>query len=127
MNDTRSSTLTGAYPLDNIELVTTGPNTVEYYDADYGISGHIIRTGTGGLSYYGSFVPVFEFNSTGKVISVVNGFGQPASNGRSGRLDITGINQYTETGTKKLEVSYVMVQSGDRTFFKETFTYKGPR
>lgn len=126
MRDVVNSTLTGAYPLDNIWLVTTGPNSVEFYDNDYGVRGHIIRTATGGASYYGSFTPLFTFDAAGAVTSVVNGYGQPAPNGRAGRIDVTGINKF-DAATKTLEVSYVMVQGGDRTFFTEKFVFKGDR
>ena len=131
MVDVVNSTLTGAYPMPEVWLVTTGPSTVEFFDNYYGIKGHVIKTSTGGISYYGSFSPVFTFDGSDNITSVVNAYGQPASNTRSGRLDVTGINKYTTSGGKTMiKVKYVMVQTsvgGDRTFFDETFEYIGPR
>jgi hypothetical protein len=137
MVDKTSALLTGFYPL-NADLHTTGANSVVMYSITYldGLEGHPIKsqnaeTGAIADSYYGNFAPVFTMDATGKVISVTNFYGQPASNGRSARLDPTGINKFTVNadGSKVLEVKYVMQQAGptDRTFFSERWTFKAPR
>lgn len=137
MVDKTNTLLTGYYPL-NSDLHTTGANSVVMYCITYleGLEGHPIKstnaeTGAVSNSYYGSWAPVFTMDETGKVISVTNFYGQPASNGRSARLDPTGVNKFTVNtdGTKTLEVSYVMQQAGptDRTFFNEKWTFQGAR
>ncbi|HEY4194075.1 MAG TPA: DUF1735 domain-containing protein, partial [Mucilaginibacter sp.] len=126
MNDTVVPTDLGNYPFD-IDLITAGATSNYMFDTAIGAPGHEILAPT--ISYYGSWSPQFTFSGT-SVTSVINAYGQPASNGRSARLDATGVNTLTGTpGTKgfKIQVSYVLVAAGaDRTFFNETFTYVGP-
>ncbi|MCF0064995.1 DUF1735 domain-containing protein [Dyadobacter chenwenxiniae] len=137
MVDKVNPLITGYYPI-NSDLHTTGANSVVMYSISYldGLEGHPIKsknaeTGAISDSYYGSFAPVFTMDATGKVISVTNFYGQPAGNGRSARLDPTGVNKFTinADGSKVLEVKYVMQQAGptDRTFFSEKWTFKAPR
>jgi len=137
MVDNANPLITGYYPI-NSDLHTTGANSVVMYSISYldGLEGHPIKSQnaeTGAItdSYYGNFAPVFTMDATGKVISVTNFYGQPASNGRSARLDPTGVNKFTinADGSKVLEVKYVMQQAGpvDRTFFSEKWTFKAPR
>lgn len=124
--DAQFPAFTGLYPLE-VHLVTQTVNSVAFYEDNQGDYAHFFKNATGGTTYYGSFAPVFIFDEQNNVTSVVNYFGQPApANGRSGRIDVTGINKY-DPATKTLEVSYIMVQNGDRTFFKEKLVYKGPR
>lgn len=127
MVDVTNATLTGYYPLD-AELHTTGPSSVVMFQD--GSEKHLIKSGTSSSSY-GTFSPVFTMDDTGKVISVTNFYGQPAANGRSGKLNPTGVNKFTVNadGSKVLEVSYIMQQPGttDRTFFYEKWTFKGAR
>jgi hypothetical protein len=90
-----------------------------------------ISTGGGtGLSGYGSFAPIFEFDlATDKVIGVTNYYGTPG-NTRLGRLDPTGkVNAYNE-GTKTLTIKYNMTQKSlvpaaphVRTTWDETWKY----
>jgi hypothetical protein len=118
-----------------VSLRTVDGSTVDYYDEDYHLAGHIFFTGTG-ASYYGSFLARFTFdNATGEVLSVVNAFGQGAGSlVRSGKLDptqpATPSMTFEADGVTpiSMEVWYVMVQGGaDRTFWKEEYTYVGPR
>ncbi len=131
MVDGVNSALTGSYPR-TVDLITQGASTVAYYDTGIGNFAHSILNG-GTASYYGSFAPVFNFDATtNKVTSVVNYYGQPASNGRSAVLDATGtVNAVTGTpGTagSVIKVKYILVQAGvNRTTFDETLTYTGPR
>ncbi|MEO6287113.1 MAG: DUF1735 domain-containing protein [Dyadobacter sp.] len=65
-------------------------------------------TGTG-VSGYGSFSPVVEFDPmTNKIIGVENYYGLPA-NTRSGKLNPAGINTY-DPATKSIKISYWMLQ-----------------
>lgn len=133
LTDQTVSTITGKYPR-TFQLITQGGNTVAVYDpgANGGSFAHGILSG-GSDSYYGNFSPVFTVDqSTNKLTAAVNYYGQPASNGRAARLDISGVNAFTmsEDGTKpvSLKVKYVMIQNGsDRTFFDETWTYTSAR
>ncbi|MBE7177683.1 MAG: DUF1735 domain-containing protein [Mucilaginibacter polytrichastri] len=128
--DQAAATITGRYPT-SYYLITQTANSVAMFDFGYsGQFGHQINS-NGGQSYYGNFAPVFTINADGTISSVVNYYGQPSPGPqfRAARIDVSGINKYTDAnGVKKLEVSYVMTQGGaDRTFFKEVLTYKGPR
>lgn len=68
-----------------------------------------IWTGTG-ISGYGSFSPVVEFDAkTNKIVGVKNFYGQPASNTRSAQLNPAGINTYDATA-KTIKISYWMLQ-----------------
>lgn len=129
MVDNANSALTGKYPL-NWELRTTGPNTVAVFDRDYGTQTHLILNG-GGLSQYGSFGLNMTFdNATNAIISVVNSYGQPSSNGRSAALDPSGVNTY-DPATKTIKIKYSMLQpsviAGVRTSFTETWVWKKAR
>jgi len=121
----------GVYP-DNIQLLTVGPLVVDFYETGFGF-GYAHPINAGGITAYGAFAPEFTFDSSGKVIAVTNAYGQHAGgHGRSGRLDVSGVNASSGTpGTPgfKIQVKYVLVQDdagGDRTFFNETYTYTGP-
>jgi hypothetical protein len=122
----------GIYPED-IDLLTASAYVVDFYDLSFGVGyGHPISS-SGTISYYGGFVPEFDFDPSlnGKIDAMVNGYGQ-GNNNRSGKLDATGVNAATGTpGTKgfKIQVKYIMHQTNtgvDRTFFNETYTYVGP-
>lgn len=129
MVDQTTPTLTGEYPR-TFQLITQGPNTVAVYD-NGSYSHGILSSGSG--TSYGSFSPLFTIDPTTNIItSAVNYYGQPSSNGRSARLDVSGDNKFTMSadGTTpvSLKVKYIMVQAGaDRTFFDETWTYTGSR
>ena len=132
MTDVANSGLTGDYPW-TANLVTTGPNSVLLEDPTNGPV-HLILNGSS-LSYYGSFGVVINFDpsGSGKVVSVVNYYGQPASNSRSGQLDPSGINQWDPT-SMNMDISYFMIQPSViptppsiRTYFTEHYKYLGPR
>ena len=132
MTDVTSNTLTGLYPMQKMSLITTGPNSVAMYDGEYFGENYyhpILSNGTS-TSAYGSYSPVFTMDADGKVISVVNYYGQPSSNGRSGQLNPAGVNKFTVSGnTKTLEVSYYMLQPGTtiRTSFYEKWVFTSSR
>jgi len=125
-NDTQNATFTVLSP-QTIHLITQSTTEVAMFDPTYfGDYINLFRTPTG-ISGYGSFSPVFSFDTaTDKITNVVNYYGQPAGNGRSARIDITGINTYN-AASKTIEVSYVLVQGGDRTFFKSRMVFQGER
>lgn len=126
--DAGSSAITGKYPFAAY-LVTSGATTVRLYDRVIGGYYHCILSGSS-LSYYGAFGLEFTINSSNKVTSVVNIYGQPSSNGRSATLDPSGTNTWDPT-TKTLKVKYWMDQpsviAGHRVAFDETYTYVGVR
>lgn len=131
MTDATNASLTGLYPENKMSLITTGPNSVAMYDGQYYSAGyyHPILSGTS-TSAYGSYSPVFTMDESGKVISVTNYYGQPASNGRSGKINPAGVNKFTVSGnTKTLEVSYYLLQPGTtiRTSFYEKWVFTGAR
>lgn len=131
--DAANATITGNYPMD-VYLVTAGPNSVYLVDNAIGDVYHSILSGTS-LSYYGAFGVQINFDPSGngKVVSVVNVYGQPASNTRSAQLDPSGANQFNTT-TKAMDIKYFMIQPSSvptppsiRTSFDEHFKYLGPR
>jgi hypothetical protein len=126
---------TGLYPI-RIWLETVNATDVLFSNREYlfaapnGFNIHPVNIG--GVSGFGSFCPVFKFDlSNDKVVSVVNYFGQPSSNGRSAQLDPTGINQWDAT-TRDVSVKYQMWQASfsstiPRVIFTEVFDYLRPR
>jgi hypothetical protein len=129
MVDFANANLSGPYPW-NVALVTSGPTQVKLMDLDYTKDFyHKIKNGSAD-SYYGSFGVVFNFDASDNVTSVVNLYGQPASNGRSASLDGTGVNKF-DPSAKTLDVKYFMDQPAviapHRTSFDEHFEYVGPR
>lgn len=128
MVDATNAALTGYYPLE-WDLVTNGSNQVVVYDRDFtGTPTHIIST-PAGLSQYGSFGLIVNFDpATNKVTSVLNYYGQPAANGRSAELDPSGENSYDPV-TGIIKIKYWLNQPGanHRTSFTETWEYVGPR
>ncbi len=129
MVDAANPGITGRYPM-SVGLVTSGATQVQLYDNAIGGVYHSILSGTS-TSYYGAFGVVFNLDASNKVISVVNAYGQPASNSRYAQLDPSGVNTWDPT-TKTLKVKYFMFQPsviavGPRVSFDETFTYTGVR
>lgn len=97
---------------------------------DAGTPSHVFWTGSG-LSAYGNFAAVFEFDpTTDKIISVTNFYGEPGPvQLRGGRLDPTGVNTYT-AASKTIKVKYGMRQVASvaaapnvRTTWDETLTF----
>jgi hypothetical protein len=115
-----------------VHLITTGTNSVYLHNAGTNQASFKdlfpILNGTA-ESAYGAFTPEFTFDANNNVISVVNAYGQPSSNGRSAALDPSGVNKWDPV-TRKLEVKWLMTQPptpGVRSTFNFTFTYVGPR
>jgi len=128
MIDNYNGALTGNYPVD-VFLISNGPLQAQMYDNSVpGLYHSILNAGS--LSYYGALGVVFNFNTDNSVASVVNLYGQPASNTRFLTLDPSGVNTWDPV-TKTLKVRYWMDQpskiNGHRTSFDETYTFKGPR
>jgi hypothetical protein len=132
MQDAVNPALSGRYPIDYY-LETMSANSDVMFDFNYASTfGHEI-TSNGGPSYYGNFAPVFTFDASGNITSVVNYYGQGTnSSGRGAVLDPTGVNKFT-SGTPGVagavfKVKYIMTSAGaPRTTFDETWTYKGSR
>lgn len=127
MVDAANGALTGFYPWQ-VALVTNGASQVILYDNDAGFAVRHLILNNGGLSYYGNFGVLMNFDpATNKVTSITNYFGQ-GTGGRSGELDASGLNTW-DPATKEMKVKYWMNQPGatHRTSFDETFTYTGVR
>jgi hypothetical protein len=117
----------------NVELVTTGSNSVYLHNSGTATPSFadLFPISNGGTeSGYGSFTPEFQFDANNNVVAVVNAYGQPASNTRSAAIDPSGINKWDPV-TKTLKVKWFMYQpsaiAGIRAKFDFTFTYTGPR
>ncbi|MCC7401255.1 MAG: DUF1735 domain-containing protein [Chitinophagaceae bacterium] len=111
----------------NVQLRTYSANSVAMWDPVYAKTyGHWIMNGASS-SYYGSFSPIFIIGAGGAITSIVNYYGQPASNGRSAQMDGTAVNKY-DAATKTFTVQYFMLQGGPvRTTFTEVYKYLSPR
>jgi hypothetical protein len=129
--DVANAAITAKSP-QTVHLITTGANSVYLHNAGTNVASFkdlFPILSAGAESAYGAFTPEFTFDANNNVISVVNAYGQPASNGRSAALDPTGINKW-DPATKTLRVKWLMTQPptpGVRTTFNFTFTYVGPR
>jgi Domain of unknown function (DUF1735) len=126
------ASFTANYPMD-INLITSGPNSVDVFNTDAGSVAYEFNTPTG-PSIYGSFgVRIFIDPVTNKVTSVTNVYGQPAGNTRSAVLDPSGINA-RDPNTGEIDVKYFMTQPSVipappsiRSYFNEVYTFNGPR
>ena len=107
--DVTNAAFVGVYPYE-WELQTSSATQCIVVDNVYlGFPGFVFETG-GGLSYYGSFGLVVNFDpATDQITSVVNYYGQPAGNTRSAALDPSGVNAYDES-TKTIAIKYFMKQ-----------------
>lgn len=130
MVDAANSALTPDFPMD-YDLITTGERSVIGWSPKWG--GYAVDIlSSGSESYYGSFVPEFLFDANDNVIAVVNGYGQPASNGRYAELDPSGINKW-DPATGDIDVKFFMFQPSSvplpnpRVSFNWHMAYKGPR
>lgn len=127
MTDVTQSTYT--FTDQEVYLVTTGPNQGRVIPKQLGIPGLIIKIG-GSLSYYSNFGPVLNFANDNKVSSMVNHYGQPASNGRSAELDPSGANQWNPSN-KSMALKFWMNEPAaatpHRSAFNTTWTYLGER
>jgi hypothetical protein len=127
--DAANANFTGSYP-DKIYLITQSGNSVAMYDPNYFGTYIHLMSNSGSQSGYGSFSPVFTFDNSGNITSVVNYYGQPAGNSRSAEIDPSGVNKW-DPATKTIKVKYWMNQpsviSGHRVSFNETLTYTGSR
>jgi hypothetical protein len=103
---------TGYYPYE-WELKTSGPAQCVVVDKKLlnGTPGFLYSTGVGASStFYVDVGLVVNFDPlTDKIVSVVNYYGQPASNTRSAELDATGANSYNSS-TKLISIKYFMKQ-----------------
>ncbi|MDP4264338.1 MAG: hypothetical protein Q8941_17540 [Bacteroidota bacterium] len=127
--DYSNAAFTGRYPLD-VDLLTVNGTTVYMIDNAIGIPSHSFLN-NGGLSYYGSFGPVFTFNTaTDALTTVVNYYGQPSGNGRYANINPAGLNKWN-SADRSIDVKYWMDQptviTPHRVAFSEHFTYLGPR
>ena len=134
--DLSTGTITGNYPT-TVNLVTTTSTQCSYQEpaaAPWGTPPifHTIKS-AGALSVYGSFGLLVNFDASDNVSSVINYYGQPASNTRSAQLDPSGVNKYDGTA-KKITIKYWMLQPSVmtaapyiRTTYDEVWTYVGPR
>lgn len=124
MTDYTNAGLMGAYPW-NVTLRMATATQLELVDNDETNDVYHKILNGGSNSYYGSFGVVFNLDNNYHVISVINKYGQPASNGRSAELDLSGVNKF-DPASRILKVKYWMNQPGSthRTSFDETFTMK---
>lgn len=123
-----------------LELRTVTATTCVIWDPKYfNGGGNFVPFYTGtGVSSFGSFDPIVEFNpTTGKIVGVTNFYGADvAATLRNARLDPSGVNQYNEA-TKTMEIKYNLTQKAGltpaladpfvRATFDEKWVYFGAR
>ena len=133
--DLTNSAFKATYPYE-WELRTNGPYQCIVVDNEnLGFPGFAFSSvsGTTPNTYYGSFGLVVNFDASDNIVSVVNYYGQPASNTRSAVLDPSGTNKYN-SATKQIDIKYFMTQPSVvptppniRATFNEQWKYVGPR
>lgn len=137
MLDVTNALFVGTYPLE-WELQTTGTSQCVVVDnVQLGIPGHVFNSAGDPSSpntYYGSYGLVVNFDlATDAITSVVNYYGQPASNTRSAGLDPSGANKYTAS-SKTIDIKYYMYHPSvmgsspapygpPRVYFNEQWSY----
>jgi len=132
-SDVTNAAFVGAYPLEWQLRTTSATQCVVVDDVYLGIPGFVFNTGAG-LSYYGSFGLIVNFDpATDRIASVVNFYGQPSGNTRSAELDPTGLNRY-DNATKTIDIKYFMRQTNAvpaapniRCRFNEQWKFKRSR
>lgn len=116
------------YPYD-IDLITTGPNTVVWVNEAFGAGYHPLRTP--GVSGFGQTEPIFTFDENDKLVSVSNGMAggslgrdfQIISSGTDPKTGVTINNRY-DPATKKIYAAFTMMQNGYEPFaIFDTLTY----
>ena len=132
-SDVTNAAFRGIYPHE-WELQTASATQCIVVDNVYlGFPGYVFETGAG-LSYYGNFGLVVSFDpATDQITSVVNYYGQPASNTRSAELDPSGANRY-DASTKTISIKYFMKQPSVipaapniRCYFNEVWKFERSR
>jgi hypothetical protein len=132
-SDVTNAAFVGIYPHE-WELQTSSATQCIVVDNVYlGFPGYVFETGAG-LSYYGSFGLVVNFDpATDQITSVVNYYGQPAGNTRSAALDPSGANRY-DASTKTISIKYFMKQPSVvpaapniRCYFDEVWKFERAR
>lgn len=126
------TTESSLYPA-KARLITKSSNVAQvqyFYPGDDFYDFYFFKNNTS-ISYYGSWSPVFTFNtSTNKVTAVTNFYGQNSgASARSGLIDGT-VDNYYDPATKTIHVTYYLTQnngSTTRAKFVEVFTYTGSR
>lgn len=130
MTDAANGGLTGSFPM-TYHLVTTGASSVIGLDPVIFNLNVVPIKNAGADSYYGSFVPIFQFDGNDNVVAVTNGYGQPAGNGRYAQIDPSGINKRDASGN--IQVKFFMFQPSvialpaPRVSFTWRMNYNGPR
>jgi hypothetical protein len=97
------------YPND-IQLITTGPNSVVMFNTAYA-AGDNHPLMTPGVSGFGSTRPLFTFDENNKLISVTNDFPNPA-NGRAFALNPAVTTSRYDPATKTIYAAFIMNQPG---------------
>jgi hypothetical protein len=97
-----------AYPYQ-IHLITTGPNTVKFYNEAFGQGYHPLMTPA--VSGFGSTEPNFTFDANDNLIEAVNGWPNP-SNGRAFVINSAVTGSKYVPSTKKVYLAYIMNQPG---------------
>lgn len=118
----------------NIEMWTTGPNSVAMYLPFYGDFGQIIGTAPGTISWYGPAVsPNFHFDLATNLCTLVTGMPGNAvtldmvTNDVVADMNPNGpiVNRF-EPGSKKMYLTF-QYNGNDLRRFYDTLSYLGPR
>ncbi len=95
------------YPYE-IELITTGPNTVEWNNTAFGDGFHPLMTP--GVSGFGATRVAFEFDANNDLIAVWNAYPSPP-NGRAFNIDPAYDGRW-DPATKTIYAGFFMTQPG---------------
>lgn len=95
------------YPYQ-VQLITTGPNTVKFYNEAFGQGFHPLMTP--GTSGFGQTEATFTFDASDNLTAVVNSY-SPVTNGRSYVIN-SAVAGSKWTSAKKVYAAYIMNQTG---------------
>jgi hypothetical protein len=93
----------------DIHLITTGPNSVKFFNTAFGAGFHPLQTP--GASGFGQTEPSLTFDAAGKLISVSNTF-SPVTNGRAFEINTAVTTSKYDAASKKVFAAFIMTQTG---------------
>jgi Domain of unknown function (DUF1735) len=115
------------YPAQ-VYLITSGPNTVDFFNTAFNAGFHPLLLATGSFSALGSTAPRLGFDlATNNMTSFINAFPNPA-NGRQFTLNGAVTGSKWDAATKRVTGAATMTQPGFGPInFFDTLNYVGPR
>jgi Domain of unknown function (DUF1735) len=123
---TDNAAYNGPFEVD-VEMITTGPNSVAMYWTDAGgFAQPFWDAGSGDLTAFGNVGPEAIFNATDQITSVNNYTGDPAT-GPFMTPSAGANSRYVTGATPVIYLKYYYNTNPANRIFADTLTYTGPR